>query len=90
MKSKEYKRNDLRKPVSTDNIKGSKILRHTIDREIDNESIWFIEVNKDKKMRMPVTLDVWERMKSKSKEELHAVVLLRFVNKSGRNVEHYN
>lgn len=87
LKPKEYKRKDINKPSDTSKIKGSKVFHHSIDRQIDNESIWFIEING--KERIPVDLDTWEKMKIESKDELHAVVILRFVNKSGRNVERY-
>ena len=48
---------------------------HTIDREIDDDNIWYIEINGKKERRIPVTLSSWEELK--------------FVGKSGRHVERF-
>lgn len=89
MKPKEYKRLRVRKPESPRSTTTYSKYHHTIDREIDDDSIWYIEINGKKERRVPVTLSSWEEMKFKAKEDLHAVVLLKFVGKSGRHVERF-
>lgn len=87
MKPKEYKRPGVNKPNNIDQFHNIGVLHHSIDREIDNDSIWFVEING--RSRIPLTLDKWEQMKAESKIELNGVVILRFVDKSGRNVERF-
>lgn len=59
---------------------------HSIDREIDNDSIWYCEVNG---RETPLTLERWEEMKERSKVELHAKVIFRWVNKRSDKIERY-
>lgn len=89
MRQKEYKRPGIRKPETPRSMSTYNKYHHTIDREIDDENIWYIEINGKKERRIPVTLSSWEEMKFKAKEDLHAVVLLKFVGKSGRHVERF-
>lgn len=89
MKQKEYKRPGVRKPESPRSVSTYSKYHHTIDREIDNDNIWYIEINGKKERRMPVTLSSWEEMKFKAKEDLHAEVILKFIGKSGRHVERF-
>lgn len=85
----EYKRPGVRKPEARSSVNAYGKYYHSIDMEIDNDSIWFVEINGDSKRRIPLTLETWEKMKKTARENLNARVLLRFVNKSGRNVIHY-
>lgn len=55
--------------------------------EIDNESIWFVEVNKKK---IPLTLDKWNKMKEKAKENLKAKVIFKWVNKRSDKIERFD
>lgn len=89
MKPKEYKRPGVRNPESPRPVSAYSKYHHTIDREIDNDNIWYIEINGKKERRIPVTLSSWEEMKSKAKEDLHAEVILKFIGKSGRHVERF-
>lgn len=68
MKQKEYKRPGVRKPESPRSVSTYSKYHHTIDREIDNDNIWYIEINGKKERRIPVTLSSWEEMKFKAKE----------------------
>lgn len=56
MKQKEYKRPGVRKPESPRSVSTYSKYHHTIDREIDNDNIWYIEINGKKDTRHPVVV----------------------------------
>lgn len=83
LKKSSYKRTDVNKTFNQTFVK----YIHSIDMEIDNESIWFVEVNKKK---IPLTLDKWNKMKEKAKENLKAKVIFKWVNKRSDKIERFD
>lgn len=60
---------------------------HSIDMDIDNDSIWLVEVNKK---RIPLTLDKWNKMMEEAKENLKAKVIFKWVNKRSDKIERFD
>lgn len=55
--------------------------------DIDNDSIWLVEVNKK---RIPLTLDKWNKMMEEAKENLKAKVIFKWVNKRSDKIERFD